>query len=167
MLILTGSMGFGNITDMIKKLQKEIKQVYFVISCGHNEELLKTLEKEYKNTKNIVILPFTDKISDYMKASDIILSKPGGLTTTEIATLRKPFIHTMPIPGCENYNANFFDKRKMAIKCDTIEEVVENTKKLLKDEALQNEMIESQEKYIRKDTCDKITDIVIREMQKK
>ena len=166
-LILTGSMGFGNITDMIKKLHAEIKQAYFVVSCGHNEELLKILEKAYKNTKNIVILPFTDKISDYMKASDIILSKPGGLTTTEIATLRKPFIHTMPIPGCENYNANFFDKRKMAIKCDTIEEVVENTKKLLKDETLQNEMIEKQEKYIRKDTCDKITDIVISEMQKK
>lgn len=166
-LILTGSMGFGNVTDMIKNLQKGIKQVYFIVSCGHNEELFNTLKKEYKNTKNIVILSFTDKISDYMKASDIILSKPGGLTTTEIATLRKPFIHTMPIPGCENYNANFFNTRKMAIKCDTIEEVVENTKKLLKDETLQNQMIENQEKYIRKDTCDKITDIVIREIQKK
>ena len=166
-LILTGSMGFGNVTDMIKKLHEEMKQAYFVVSCGHNEELFNTLKKQYKNTKNIVILPFTDKISNYMKASDIILSKPGGLTTTEIATLRKPFIHTMPIPGCENYNANFFDKRKMAIKCNTIEEVVKNTKKLLKDEALQNEMIENQEKYIRKDACDKIADIVIREMQKR
>ena len=73
----------------------------------------------------------------------------------------------MPIPGCENYNANFFNTREMAIKCNTIEEVVENTKKLLKDEILQNKMIENQEKYIRKDTCDKIADIVIREMQKK
>ena len=166
-LILTGSMGFGNVTDMIKKLHEEMKQAYFVVSCGHNEELFNTLKKQYRNTKNIVILPFTDKISNYMKASDIILSKPGGLTTTEIATLRKPFIHTMPIPGCENYNANFFDKRKMAIKCNTIEEVVKNTKKLLKDEVLQNEMIENQEKYIRKDACDKIADIVIREMQKR
>ena len=166
-LILTGSMGFGNVTDMIKKLHGNMKQVNFIVSCGHNEALFNTLKEEYKNTKNIIILPYTDKISNYMKASDIILSKPGGLTTTEIATLRKPFIHTMPIPGCENYNANFFDKRKMAIKCDTIEEVVENTKKLLKDETLQNEMIENQEKYIRKDTCDKITDIVISEMQKK
>ena len=113
----------------------------------------------------MIILPFTNKISEYMKASDIILSKPGGLTTTEIATLRKPFIHTMPIPGCENYNANFFSKRKMAIKCNKIEEVVKSTKKLLKDETLQNQMIENQEKYIKKDTCDKITDIVIREMQ--
>ena len=166
-LILTGSMGFGNITDMIKKLHEDMKQVNFIVSCGHNEDLFNTLKEEYKNTKNVIILPYTDKISYYMKASDIILSKPGGLTTTEIATLRKPFIHTMPIPGCENYNANFFDKRKMAIKCDTIEEVVENTKKLLKNETLQNQMIENQEKYIRKDTCDKIADIVIREMQKK
>ena len=166
-LILTGSMGFGNITDMIKKLHEDMEQVNFIVSCGHNEDLFNTLKEEYKNTKNVIILPYTDKISYYMKASDIILSKPGGLTTTEIATLRKPFIHTMPIPGCENYNANFFDKRKMAIKCDTIEEVVENTKKLLKNETLQNQMIENQEKYIRKDTCDKIADIVIREMQKK
>lgn len=166
-LILTGSMGFGNITDMIKKLHEDMKQVNFIVSCGHNESLFNTLKEEYKNTKNIIILPYTDKISNYMKASDIILSKPGGLTTTEIATLRKPFIHTMPIPGCENYNANFFDKRKMAIKCDTIEEVVKNTKKLLTDELLQNQMIQNQETYIRKDTCDKIADIVIKEMQKK
>ena len=166
-LILTGSMGFGNITDMIKKLHEDMKQVNFIVSCGHNEDLFNTLKEEYKNTRNIIILPYTDKISHYMKASDIILSKPGGLTTTEIATLRKPFIHTMPIPGCENYNANFFDKRKMAIKCDTIEEVVENTKKLIKDQIIQNQMIENQEKYIKKDTCDKIADIVIREMQKK
>lgn len=53
----------------------------------------------------------------------------------------------------------------MAIKCNKIEEVVKSTKKLLKDETLQNQMIENQEKYIKKDTCDKITDIVIREMQ--
>ncbi len=166
-LILTGSMGFGNITEMIKKLHEDMKQVNFIVSCGHNEDLFNTLKEEYKNTRNIIILPYTDKISHYMKASDIILSKPGGLTTTEIATLRKPFIHTMPIPGCENYNANFFDKRKMAIKCDTIEEVVENTKKLIKDQTIQNQMIENQEKYIKKDTCDKIADIVIREIQKK
>ena len=76
-----------------------------------------------------------------MKSSEIILTKPGGLTTTEVATLRKPFIHTMPIPGCENYNANFFSNRKMSIKCDTMEEVIENTKKLINDINLQKEMM--------------------------
>ena len=164
-LILTGSMGFGNITEMINKMQNEIKNVNFIVSCGHNEEVYNILKERCKNTNNIIILPFTNNISNYMKASDIILSKPGGLTTTEIATLRKPFIHTMPIPGCENYNAKFFESRNMSIKCDTIEEVIQKTKKLLKDKTLQNQMIENQKKYIKKDACDKISDVVIREMQ--
>lgn len=164
-LILTGSMGFGNITEMINKIQTEIKNVNFIVSCGHNEEVYDILKERCKNTDNITILPYMNNISNYMKASDIILSKPGGLTTTEIATLRKPFIHTMPIPGCENYNAKFFKSRNMSIKCDTIEEVIQNTKKLLKDDTLQNQMIENQKKYIKKDACDKISDVVIREMQ--
>lgn len=164
-LILTGSMGFGNIIEMINKIQTAIKNVNFIVSCGHNEDVYNILKERCKNTDNIIILPFTNKISNYMKASDIILSKPGGLTTTEIATLRKPLIHTMPIPGCENYNAKFFESRNMSIKCDTIEEVIQNTKKLLKDDTLQNQMIENQKKYIKKDACNKISDVVIREMQ--
>ena len=100
-----------------------------------------------------------------MKSSEIILTKPGGLTTTEIATLRKPFIHTMPIPGCENYNAQFFENRKMSISCDSIDEVIKNTKELLNNKELQEEMIKNQEKYISQDTCDKISEVVIKEIK--
>ena len=110
-LILTGSMGFGNVTKMVKKLLGKIKDVTFIVSCGHNKKLLENLQDTYKNNDRIISIPFTKDLSEYMKASEIILSKPGGLTTTEIAILNKPFIHTMPIPGCENYNANFFKKR--------------------------------------------------------
>lgn len=164
-LILTGSMGFGNVADVVKKLEEEIKDAFFIVSCGHNTKLLNTLKKQYKESDRVIALPFTNNISKYMKASDIILSKPGGLTTTEIATLKKPFIHTMPIPGCENYNAEFFSKRKMGIKCNTIEEIVKNTKTLLNDEILQEEMINNQRKYINIDTCDKISSIVMREIE--
>lgn len=164
-LILTGSMGFGNVTEMLKELNNNIKEVTFIISTGHNTKLLKILNDKYKETKNIIILPFTDKISKYMKCSEIILTKPGGLTTTEIATLRKPFIHTMPIPGCENYNAQFFKDRKMSMSCNSIEEVVKNTKELLNNKQLQEEMIKNQKKYIKQDTCDKILKIVIKEIK--
>ena len=164
-LILTGSMGFGNVTDMLKELLKSIKDVNFIVSTGHNSKLQKVLEEKYKESDNVIILPFTDKISEYMKSSEIILTKPGGLTTTEIATLRKPFIHTMPIPGCENYNAQFFENRKMSISCDSIDEVIKNTKELLNSKELQEEMIKNQEKYISQDTCDKISEVVIKEIK--
>ena len=165
-LILTGSMGFGNITTMLKKLLDSTQKINYIISCGNNEKLFKTIQEEYKNNKRVIAIPFTKKLSEYMKSSEIILTKPGGLTTTEVATLRKPFIHTMPIPGCENYNANFFSNRKMSIKCDTMEEVIENTKKLINDINLQKEMMTNQEKYIDRDTTDKITDVIIREFLK-
>ncbi len=160
-LVLTGSMGFGNIDNLVKELIKGIKDCNFIISCGKNKKLLEELKDKYKNVKE---LPFTRKLNLYIKAADVVLTKPGGLTTTEIATIGKPFIHTMPIPGCENYNANFFQSRKMSIKCDIIEEVVENTKKLLYDESLQKEMVENQRKYINRNASYDIADLVIKEM---
>ena len=161
-LILTGSMGFGNVTEMLDKLLDKIKNAIFIVSCGTNDKLLEKLSTEYKG---VIALPYTNNLSMYMKSSDIILSKPGGLTTTEIATLRKPFVHTMPIPGCENINADFFASRKMSLKSNNIDEVVENTYKLLNDKKLQLEITKNQEKYINKNACDNIVDKIIQEIE--
>lgn len=166
-LILTGSMGFGNVTQMVEKLLKQIDNIIFIISCGNNTKLLNTLKNIYKDDNRVIAIPFTNKLSEYMKSSEIILSKPGGLTTTEMAILNKPFIHTMPIPGCENYNANFFSQRKMSIKCDTVDEVVKNTKELLEDVKLQEEMIKNQNKYMNKNVNDDISRIIIEECEKR
>lgn len=164
-LILTGSMGFGNITEMLRELLEKLPNIRFIVACGNNIELLKALKCTYQGNENVVPLSFTNEIDKYMKQSKIILTKPGGLTTTEVATLGKPFIHTMPIPGCENYNADFFSQRKMALQCHSIAEVVANTKKLLEDERLQLEMIENQNKYMKQDTCDKITELILNELK--
>lgn len=164
-LILTGSMGFGNVMQMLKKLLEEIKEYTFIISCGNNTKLLEKLETTYKGNSQVIAIPYTNELNLYMKSSKIILSKPGGLTTTEIATIRKPFIHTMPIPGCENYNADFFSNRKMSIKCNTIQEVVESLKDLLANKKLQEEMVENQIKYININACDEISNIIIKQLK--
>lgn len=163
-LILTGSMGFGNIKNVVKKLLQKIEDVNYIIACGNNKKMLEELNEEYKDNTRVLALPFTTRISEYMKSSEVILTKPGGLTTTEVANLRKPFIHTMPIPGCENHNANFFEKRGMSLKCESEEEIVEKTKKLLEDKQLQEEIAKNQEKYISRDTCDKIVELILHEL---
>ncbi len=166
-LILTGSMGFGKVVEMLKRLLNEIKNITFIVSCGNNIKLYENLKEIYKDNDFVIPIPFTNNLSKYMVCSEIVLSKPGGLTTTEISTLGKPFIHTMPIPGCENYNANFFSKRKMSLKCDTINEVVENTRKLLENKELQKEMIENQNRYINKNASIDIADRIIEECRGK
>lgn len=166
-LVLAGSMGFGNVIQMVDELEKSVKDVIFIVSCGNNIKLFENLKKKYgENHSSVIPLPYQNNLSQYMKSSEIILSKPGGLTTTEIATLRKPLIHTMPIPGCENYNADFFSSRGMSIQCRTIEEVVEGTKRLLSSQELREQMIAKQKQYINRKASDEITKIILKEISK-
>ena len=62
------------------------------------------------------------------QVSKVIITKPGGLTSTEVAVIHKPLIHMMPIPGVENYNADFFYENKMSLKANKEEEVVNSLK---------------------------------------
>lgn len=165
-LILTGSMGFGKLDEILEKLLKEIDKAYtIIVGCGNNEKMKHSLNYQFKNDKQILLLSFTKDIHKYMKIADIILTKPGGLTTTEIATIRKPFIHTMPIPGCENYNATYFSKKGMSLKSDNTENVIDNVLKLIKDPDIQKQMIENQERYIKKEACNTICEFIINQVK--
>lgn len=68
----------------------------------------------------------------------------------------------MPIPGCENYNAEYFNKRKMSIKSNSLDDIINNTKYLLEDIELQEQMMQNQMKNISRDTCDKIAEIILK-----
>ena len=159
-LLLTGSMGFGNVEEIVDELKNNIKDINLIVACGTNKELYEKLNKK----DNVIPLEFTENIDLYMKSSDIILSKPGGLTTTEIAVLGKPFIHTMPIPGCENYNANFFESHKMSLKCMNIPEIVESTKLLLENKDLCRELVENQRKYMNRNSCRDLVNLIKKEI---
>ena len=159
-LLLTGSMGFGNVEEIVDELNNSINRINLIVACGTNKELYEKL----KGKNNVIPLEFTENIDLYMKSSDIILSKPGGLTTTEIAVLGKPFIHTMPIPGCENYNANFFESHKMSFKCMNIDEIVKNTKSLLDNKDLCNELVENQRKYMNRNSCRDLVNLIKKEI---
>ena len=159
-LLLTGSMGFGNVEEIVDELKNNIKDINLIVACGTNKELYEKLNKK----DNVIALEFTENIDLYMKSSDIILSKPGGLTTTEIAVLGKPFIHTMPIPGCENYNANFFESHKMSLKCMNIPEIVESTKLLLENKDLCRELVENQRKYMNRNSCRDLVNLIKKEI---
>ena len=160
-LLLTGSMGFGNVEEIVDELKNNIKDINLIVACGTNKELYEKLNKK----DNVIALEFTENIDLYMKSSDIILSKPGGLTTTEIAVLGKPFIHTMPIPGCENYNANFFESHKMSLKCMNIPEIVESTKLLLENKDLCMELVENQRKYMNRNSCKDLVNLIKKEIK--
>ncbi len=156
-LIMLGSMGFGNVENSINLLLKE--NIKIIVVCGSNKSLYEELKKE--NNSNIIVLGFVNNINDLIYSSDLVLSKPGGLSSTEIASLRKPLIHVFPIPGIETYNTAFFEKHGMSKKCQNNEELLKQINELLIPEK-SNKMIECQKKYINNNSAKDLINFIIK-----
>ena len=156
-LIMLGSMGFGKIENIIYDLLNE-NNIKIIVVCGSNKELFNKLNKI--NDNKLIVLGFTNNVNDLIYSSDIVLSKPGGLSTTEIATLNKPLLHIFAIPGIETYNANFFSNRNMSIKCMQEKEIINNVKLLLKNKKLVKDLINNQSKYINKYSAKELCDFI-------
>ena len=159
-LIASGSMGFGKMKDIVRSLLEHISNVYVVALCGNNKELYSELNEI--NNPNLMVKGFVNNINEYITASTAVLTKPGGLTSTEVGVIRKPMIHIMPIPGVENYNAKFFERNHLSLVSNNIEEIITNTDKLLKDKNMQEHMKENQSKIINRNSAKDLVDFVLK-----
>lgn len=162
-VLTSGSMGFGEITETVKSILDNI-DAYLVVVCGNNTKIKEELEKI--DNENLIVKGFINNLVEYMKECDVVVAKPGGLTTTEIVMLRKPLVHMMPIPGVENYNASFFADNKMSLRANTVEEVVESIKEIINNKDLQKEMIENQKRLINDKSAYDLVQYVIENLDK-
>lgn len=118
-LIIGGSMGFGNIENIIDELRDSCSVDDKIICvCGRNERLKQSLGKKYKDSSVVRIIGYTDKIPLLMDACDVLLTKPGGLTSTEAMNRGIPLVHTLPIKGVEDKNARFYSDRNISFYSD-------------------------------------------------
>ena len=147
-LIMGGSMGFGKMWLFTYELSKKCTSgEQIVVICGTNRKLYRVLQKEFKKNKNVHIVGYTNHVAAYMDACDVVYTKPGGLTSTEVIVKNKPLIHTAPIPGCETYNQKFFATRGMSMASTTIRSQIMEGKRLLKDRKCSENMKRAQQKH--------------------
>lgn len=76
--------------------------------------MFESLSKD--SNKKVVILGYTNRIPALMSIADFVVSKPGGLTTTEILVSQVPFVIINPVPGQEEENANFLLNNGAAVR---------------------------------------------------
>ena len=159
-LIMSGSMGFGHLDGLIRMLLIRAPQTAQLVVMGGNNEALKTqLRREFAGDR-VTVLDFTDRVSDYMDAADVLFTKPGGLTTTEAAVKTIALVHTAPIPGVETANVEFFRKNGLAVTGDTLEELMHNAMPLLESEQTRAEMRARQSAVIHRRTDLEICDYI-------
>lgn len=114
-LVMSGSMGFGNVINEISALDKLDMDFQIVSICGNNKKLKNKIDKMELN-KPIFNYGFSDEIDVFMDACDCIITKPGGLTTSEALAKQIPILINNPIPGQEDRNVEFLLNAGAAIK---------------------------------------------------
>jgi processive 1,2-diacylglycerol beta-glucosyltransferase len=116
-LVMGGTHGIGPDEKLIMALDKSQKDFQIVMVTGVNRKLLKKI-KDMENSlqKRILIMGFVYNIYELMEVADVIITKPGGLTTAEALVKILPMIILNPLPGQEDLNAKILTDKNIAVK---------------------------------------------------
>ncbi|SKB49446.1 processive 1,2-diacylglycerol beta-glucosyltransferase [Acetoanaerobium noterae] len=162
-LIMGGGYGIGNIKDYVKLLiehennssinlhsssrHNELSNILVV--CGNNQELydeILNLKKEKDYNNQIMVLGFVKNIDEIMKMSDVIITKPGGISITEAMACRLPIVIREYLPGQEERNTEFLLNNNLGIYTAEDSSFLAYLSQLKHDEDYRNQIIDNQKK---------------------
>ena len=122
MLVLGGGFGMGPVAEILAELDKAAEQFQTVVVAGRNEKLRRQLvARDYKHPTHV--LGFSSNMHELMAIAELIITKPGGLTTSEALAMGKPLFILNPIPGQEAANSDFLLERGAAAKANRVEDL--------------------------------------------
>jgi processive 1,2-diacylglycerol beta-glucosyltransferase len=130
LLVLGGGFGMGPVAEILAELDKVPGQFQTLVVTGRNEELRRKLATQNRKHPTHV-LGYSTNMHELMAVADLIITKPGGLTTSEALALGKPLFILNPIPGQEAANSDFLLERGAAVKVNRVEDLPFRIEKLL------------------------------------
>jgi processive 1,2-diacylglycerol beta-glucosyltransferase len=136
-ILSLGGFGVGRIHALIDALRKISRPVQILAMCGKNEELKRDLDSASNDVGAGRVIPvgYTGEMDEYMTASDLIVGKPGGLTTCEALAKGLVFVIVNPIPGQEERNSDHLLENGVAIRSNDPATLGFKIEKLLDDPA--------------------------------
>jgi len=124
LLYMGGGMGIGFSSEMLDTLFSFHNEANLLIVTGNNQQLYKSLKKRaYDWQTNIHLYGFVDNIDELMDAADLIITKPGGVTSAEALAKGIPMMLLNPIPGQEEDNSLFIQQNQLGISVSQIDEI--------------------------------------------
>ncbi|HEY7546960.1 MAG TPA: glycosyltransferase [Blastocatellia bacterium] len=139
-LVSAGGFGVGPVEHLITSLARLRHPAQIVVICGRNEELKKRAERAARSapaSESVAfkIIGFTTEMDELMAASDVLVGKPGGLTTSEALASGLVLVIVNPIPGQEERNADHLLEEGAAIRCNNLPVLAYKIDRLLDDAA--------------------------------
>ncbi|MCM8761184.1 MAG: glycosyltransferase [Candidatus Omnitrophica bacterium] len=122
LLIMGGTQGLGPIKSVVRLLDGSPLEVEMMIATGTNNSLFEWLSSR-RFRKKVLVFPYADNVEELMQAANVIITKPGGITTAEALASGLPMLIVNPLPGQEAMNTKFLLKEGVAVKADTPQDV--------------------------------------------
>ncbi|MDQ2679970.1 MAG: hypothetical protein M3Y21_02975 [Candidatus Eremiobacteraeota bacterium] len=131
-LMMAGGLGIGPLEVMMKALDDVPEALSAVVIIGRNPTLeRRVLASAHRISYPLRVERFVDNVHEYMHASDVLISKPGGLTTAEALVAQVPLILFKPLPGQEERNTRYLVERKAAARAKSARDLTRLTNVLL------------------------------------
>ena len=162
-----GEFGLGKTrtVEIFECFVKLFKNTQIIAISGKNEKMRNAFEKiveENNRTDSIIVFEYTKQVPEFMSISDLVVTKPGGLTTSESLASNLPMVIINPIPGQEEENAEFLEENGIAIWIKKTDDPYKKLENLFSDEKKLADMKENTKKLARKYSTQNICDIFLK-----
>jgi processive 1,2-diacylglycerol beta-glucosyltransferase len=162
-LLMAGSLGSKQMEKAFSSLLKVKEKIRIIVVCGNNAKIEKEIKNLYAREtgadKIVEIHGFVNNVSELMDQSDAIISKPGGLTTTEAIVKNIPMIIPFYYPGQEEENADYLVDGGMAIKVDKIKDLTSMVDFLFENKYIIKRMSENMSEEAQKRSMSKTIEL--------
>lgn len=131
-LVMSGGEGLMRADKVVERLLSSTRSLNIIAVAGRNDALKQQLETLTTNPDHhLLILGWTEDIPALMSAADIVVSKPGGMTTSECLVSNTSLIAIDPIPGQEEFNISFLKQKKLGTEAKHKKDILKLVEQLL------------------------------------
>jgi processive 1,2-diacylglycerol beta-glucosyltransferase len=142
-LIGSGGFGVGPIKELVKGLSGMAKDTQLLVVCGKNPKLYEEINELAKSSKTpIKAYEFIDNMDELMEVSDVMVTKSGGMSSSEAMTKDLPMVITSAIPGQEARNCRYIVKSGAAIYACSLNRIKEAVLDILNSESRMRQLKE-------------------------
>ncbi len=164
-LIMGGGQGLGPIKEIVKSLERVKGEIQEIVVTGTNSRLYNVLKRKMRRyKKKILLFGYTHRINELMDLADIVISKPGGITTAEALSKSKPMIIIRPLPGQEANNTVYLTSVGAAIKVDNPKEAYLAVDELIRNPDKLSKLRESVKKIAKPKASINIAEFILKEI---
>lgn len=135
-LVMGGGLGIGVEDSARAALDAGIPDLHVVAVCGRNEAARQRLASLESGDERLRVIGYSSDIATLIAASDVVVTKPGGLTCSETLAAGRPLVLTRAIPGHEEANVRYLCAQGAALEAPSPRDVGPALRNLLLDPAV-------------------------------